>query len=1098
MVWGWALVLSSATTAQARRLLDEPQLGALEDAGLAAGAGPFLLGFAEDGRPWRGRSAAQVSIPARDAGVLWGLSVERDFALGLLADNQGDRHGFWLLRLDDPDQAEPEILHHWVHGTVDPGLDPERLWAVTRSNDRITHYATVRADGALCYGAHSRVACFHGDGRVEDALAAAELPARLPDAASRFDTVEIYGAVGRARGGIFDGGLTATPDGSLYALVGADVEWTQTAPDLPAEAFDFIREVRWVLALRPNGAVQPISRPVVLRWAFVPGVRDPTIFMPSLLENAVSLSYSPRLDAVMAWPVEHLDYGWVDFSDRLTAGYVGPGRRPVGWSGGTGAAFFPLDGSGDGYQSWREALITRQRDGTCIPDTVVNSSLAACLDLPFTPVPGPDGRLGGAVFDDGGPRYYPLALNGEQDLDGDGLDATAEAALGTSDWRYDSDGGGVSDLREARLLDADPTDPTDEPGAEARAVGLRFLVSSPLVQMRLPEAIANPRVDPDRVRTLSARGPLCARGTCYGADGAPLVDYGGALASLYDPATGEGGGQSGQGETIIDVPPVLSSDGRFLLIQTSEGLRRFWLGDGTVEPAVDYATLARAFGLRPQVSADGARLLTFPVDRDRLFVMLLDRSDVAPRVALVDGDGALQVLLDLDALCADEGLPCQLDHHDNVLRQDLWRDLMEPLGWSEGMNRLLIRLWTRWDAPVIGVGADGTVERVEGLAENVATVTANEPWQVLPPAPVFDRFQASTGHGEWYTGRDLVDESGTPLPAIIGARVAHGDPFSAWGDALLFDYFESAEQGLHELVRYEDEVRAGDVLVLAYLRGTVGAAGRELPMLFRSGPRGGLMPVWDTYVEGMQQPTGMDANERFEVCVADGTQVLVFEPTALSRGRATAERGRWPLPGAADCQLHADGLRALVGADVYRLRGDVFEATGETAQAFYRDQAGAPHQLAPGGSRLDALVPEGYAAPAGLVAGPMVRRADGLVVFLAPSEDFLTDTMVRVLDPVDGRLHRLDWHQLSGRAALAIVPGGEGQDPWARADNTRLPDGRGGPGPSPSGDAGTEDGGHGGGGGCAFTAAPAPTGVTWLAGLGGLLLRRRRRRGRRG
>ncbi|MCA9547269.1 MAG: hypothetical protein KC613_22860, partial [Myxococcales bacterium] len=739
--------------------------------------------------------------------------------------------------------------------------------------------------------------------------------------------------------------------GALYAYLHATVDW-ERAPDFPEESLQYVREVGWVIRLAPDGAVWPLANPIVQRHAYVPGTIDQTIFFPGLLRNVSHVTWSPRLDAAMVWPVEHLDFTWVDFGDRLTAGGVGPAIPPTGWGGGAGAAFFPVAGEGDGYQTWREALIREARDGQCVPDTVLNSSLAGCMGLTVVPVPAADGRLGVVRLAEGGFQFRGLDLNGSQDLDGDGLSADAEAGLGTSDFLADSDGGGVQDRHEVEFFGTDPLTPGDDPGRASRLAGPRVYDSSPLVQLRLPERIAQTGTAPLLARSLSNRGPVCVQGRCYDAAGAVVSDYSDHPRQLED------GPANAQTVSRIRVPEVKSADGQFLVLQDNQGLTRHDLADGRRTLWVPWARLLEDFPIEPARFGSAALMQVFPVDRDRLFVAWDDgRLGEPARVVRYDGAGQGTRVFDLAALCAQAGLPCTLDFRDNALRQDMWLGHFEVIGWSEPLQRLLLRVWTRFDMPILGVDAEGDVARVEGLYENLAQVTLAEPWQAQPPFPVVDAFRAQIRPGEWFTGQDVIDAGEVAQPAQLGILPVYGAPFGGWGDSLLHYHYAQRAEGLYEIVPVPLDLAPGDVLFFANLEFS-DPEGADRPMLFRLNRRGGIAPVWTEY-KGVARGTGLDVNAAFEVCVADGEQVVLFAPDGSTGNRPEAEQGRWTLPGVSDCQLVDGQVLALVGEQVFRLNGEAFEATGETAQAFYRDPHGRPARLAVGEDLWEVLVPEG-------------------------------------------------------------------------------------------------------------------------------------------
>ncbi|HLL54819.1 MAG TPA: hypothetical protein VK447_14795, partial [Myxococcaceae bacterium] len=123
-------------------------------------------------------------------------------------------------------------------------------------------------------------------------------------------------------------------------------------------------------------------------------------------------------------------------------------------------------------------------------------------------------------------RVSPLVVDRSlADFDRDGLRATEEDVLGTSDYAADTDGDGVADGLEARLYRTSPTNAADVPNLSAQAndtvLAPTYLPGSwPLsgIECRLPPG-------------LSARGALCVAcgGTgsgdyqCFAADGRQLT-----------------------------------------------------------------------------------------------------------------------------------------------------------------------------------------------------------------------------------------------------------------------------------------------------------------------------------------------------------------------------------------------------------------------------------------------------------------------------------------------------------------------------------------------------------------------------------------------
>ena len=194
---------------------------------------------------------------------------------------------------------------------------------------------------------------------------------------------------------------------------------------------------------------QPVSASAfnIISWTPEGGA---TMLHDDLILSGEVMAYDATLDALFVGPVEGIEF------DARTFSIPGSGGNPGSSSGqfvGLGFHVVPLGEEERGFSgvlSLTELLIARFPEAGWLPGTV--------NDLRF------EATKTGALHMIWEQIRYTFILDYDAlDLDYDTLTRAEEVALGTSDYRADSDGDAVLDHIERRLFGTDPTDPTDGP-----------------------------------------------------------------------------------------------------------------------------------------------------------------------------------------------------------------------------------------------------------------------------------------------------------------------------------------------------------------------------------------------------------------------------------------------------------------------------------------------------------------------------------------------------------------------------------------------------------------------------------------------------------
>lgn len=514
-------------------------------------------------------------------------------------------------------------------------------------------------------------------------------------------------------------------------------------------------------------------------------------------------------------------------------------------------------------------------------------------------------------------------VEGELDLDGDGLDRQTERALSTSDTTRRSDGGCLADGLEVES-GLDPSRASDDP---VRAPRVDYRAESRLVEWFLEDRMRDTTPTVPGWAPQGGVGPLCWAEACFsnapnGGAHAPLMceTKSGVELSLGTFCQGHDDTLSGRWHAH-DGSFEVQLRGRALVIVDRE--------TGDLTPLLDLD--AADFGvpiLPPMAPGQGwAPILTVvPVDRDRVFVahegFVIDGeyrgSDL--RVWVTDGNGALRKVYDhLAEQCEADLGPCAASLGSGpfqFVRPSFPRTRVA--GWLPGAERLLVAV-----GPEAGTSTFTQPRHLVGLHPTLPPTLIGYDF-ALPDFDELPHYLQATGAGDFLHGYGFMDACGEPVgfgfegPGPLVSRPTtilpghRGIPESGTGVTLYGDinllgrFFESVPYHL-------TEAEPGDIFTLRRQSSGWADPSPTHWMLMRSGPRGGLAPAWFTDVEdeSLGWPSGLDIDADGYACLTDRELGGIGRLHLLGPGTTRTPNEflvTWDVAeGAADCLMEPDG-----------------------------------------------------------------------------------------------------------------------------------------------------------------------------------------------
>ncbi|MBP7127361.1 hypothetical protein KBD49_13440 [Myxococcota bacterium] len=506
---------------------------------------------------------------------------------------------------------------------------------------------------------------------------------------------------------------------------------------------------------------------------------------------------------------------WSDWDWAQQKGFRSTDEVFPGFSG-TGVLAVRLDRPGIGYLPLSAALVDSPYER--IRNDYRQANIVPSV-LAFVPLDGARARIEiSRPTQAGFVRWDPRSL----DRDQDGLSATEEEALGSDDWTWDTDGDGLEDGTEAGL----GLDPLRDEGTMAdRAFdrGTAGFAQSPWFSaFRLPEARPEWSGQKRFAQNPGTRGPFCIDNRCFFPDGRTLVVQ-------HEVAT-------------------VSLDGRWAV--HPGGALRTDLVSGATMPWLD-----------PPFDWERTGLAWYVEDADSAYVVVAPGNQAFTEVVHIDGAGNRQVLLSLEPGIRESGYP---KPHRGA--EFLW-----PVGYHGESRRLIVAAQGAWDSWLLAVSADRPptmLQRAQGMTRQNRHRdhgTLRTAWGPLlegsfPNGWPFPEWIHANGQGDylgdrWIYGPFLEDGFLGAAWDLLGAETLDQMLLvGGFGDVLL-----DANTG-SELVTIPRRVEAGDVLALASLDG-------DGAMLFRVGPRGGLVSLWSAPRKGFAFQ-GMGVSPKGRLCLA--------------------------------------------------------------------------------------------------------------------------------------------------------------------------------------------------------------------------------------
>ncbi|MCC7383320.1 MAG: hypothetical protein IT384_15900 [Deltaproteobacteria bacterium] len=1033
---------------------------------------------------------------------------------------------------------------------LDPGANPGQKFAAAEPASggvRLLIWNTGQSGGAPRISMF-RVRC----GQNEELLGSLDLtastfPSNTTDPYGFFDVYTLIDARGRL--------CTPNSDGIACFAAGnpLDVERTIRASELRAQLVP--ASVMWS-SLFPE--ISPTASEVALRFGVMAGSADGSLYsifeielgdgaqialirylVERMAAGTVALRYGPEAlvrtgpsptNTEVRKALSRVSALAVDESTQTLFAFPRSGRRLImpRWMShpifdGLGAATWPLHAvSGE--------------DGTRVGHLELSQVFQQSLGNPGNPTQvAMKTSASGRVLFTAATGEYQLAYEPDAiDMDEDGLSASEERTLGSSDYAGDSDGGGLRDGIEARVYRTNPSLASDDADRLRRHTTDVEYAYSPLIRERL---------DVETHRQTWSSNFLCGGGSCWDRSGRQVLT---------------GAGTNG---------PFMTEDGTHAIANFSgTEIRRYDVRSGSHE------MVARTGDITTLLPT-GANLEPIPGKGQRVYL-------VGDKRVVAFGDAPPQVVFDLSAEeCRSKLGACGPASIDSTLYgEDVYTNLL-PLGFDPVIDRLLVLAVGHMDQVVLGVAsgqAPVVLARGNELPEYMIDTgggiypTASVPEVMTPLATgeLWATYEGSVG----FVDGDYSAYDGPNMPFLSGL------PGRGFDDSLFVNATGGpTPRGLFELVRMDGRIEPGDVMSFSGPNsidpGTFQPSRtRTGPYLYRVGRRGGVSPLFDTYgapgsFADFGAVRGMRVSVDGRICAAgmDGKLHELIDPDPITKVPARYNTYT-SVQGATDCLYDDDGklhvlidsppgififdsrdqepgalyaitgvstpTRFVLGADgMYRIadaagplacagiQSGMLSTGSISAAGLTLGKDGALYVLErPSGAllRVDATAactPAGVPTPLGVdammlythaakpvfpwIVANLVERPDGQFMIMParsrllpydPSLPIDEPMYLFYFDPRD-RSFEVSPHDFGFAgtgSALALVPGGAWNDPWGEAGSSGSPDAGVGSGPDGGGSAG---GGGGGGdeGGCGCSSTPArraPRSLAWLLGLG--------------